>query len=136
MQGESVGMHQVVSISRAIRQGRLPNPVALYLLAAACTVTVLVWGLYASGWRLASPVLVVGLAAVAFLAERGNVSVNQRVVVSVSMLPALFAAVLLGPLAAMVVYATSAFGLAFPLVGRVTYALNRALIGATTGIAA
>jgi putative nucleotidyltransferase with HDIG domain len=129
-------MQPVLSISRTIRPDRVSNPVAIYLATAASTVTVIVWSLYASGWRLGSPVVVAGLAAVGLLAERANVSVGERVVVSVSLLPALFGAVLLGPLAAMTIYATSAFGLAFPTTGRVTYALNRALIGATAGIAA
>ncbi|MBV8078835.1 MAG: HD-GYP domain-containing protein [Actinobacteria bacterium] len=80
--------------------------------------------------------MVAGLALVALIAEHANVSLSRRVVVSVSLLPALFAAVLLGPLAAMLVYSVSAFGLRFPFVGRVTYAANRALVGAVTGLVA
>src|SRR5437870_2119149 len=110
-------------------QGRgIRNPVAVYIAVLASAVAVVSSTLFASGWRVSSPVIVAGLALVAFVAERANVALAHRVVVSIALLPALFAAVLLGPLAAMIVYSASAVSLGFPVAGRVTYALNRALV--------
>src|SRR5258708_5713928 len=104
------------------------QPVAVYLTCVASAVALSSWALAANGWRISSPVIVLGLALIAFLAERANVALAHRVVVSVALLPTLFAAVLLGPPAAMIVYATSAVALGFPLIGRVTYAMNRAIV--------
>lgn len=136
MQEKVTAMQRVLNFPTTVHRGGIRHPVALYLSAAVSAVAVTGWALFASGWRITSPVIVVGLALVAFFAERANVALAQRVVVSVSLLPTLFAAVLLGPPAAMIVYATSAAALAFPGVGRVTYAMNRALVGAVTGLAA
>ena len=118
------------------RLGRRPQPIAAYQLGAASVVALVVWVLVSSGWGVRSAAMVFGLALVAYLAEGKNIAVADRVVVSVSILPALFAAVLLGPLPGMIVYATSALGLGFPMMGRVTYALNRALVGAGAGLTA
>ena len=127
---------QRVLPATTLRPGRRPHPLAAYQLGAASVVALVAWALVSRGWSIASPPVVFGLAAVAFLAEGKNVSLADRVVVSVSLLPALFAAVLLGPLPGMIVYATSALGLGFPIMGRLTYAMNRALIGAGAGLSA
>jgi putative nucleotidyltransferase with HDIG domain len=116
--------------------GWLRSPVAVYLPAATAVVVAASWALAATDWRVSSPIIVVGLAIVAYVAERVNVALAWRVVVSVALLPALFAAVLLGPPAAMIVYATSAAALPFPAVGRITYAMNRAIVGLAMGLAA
>jgi HD-GYP domain-containing protein (c-di-GMP phosphodiesterase class II) len=108
----------------------------VYLPAATAVVVAASWALVATHWKVSSPMIVVGLAVVAYIAERVNVALAQRVVVSVALLPALFAAVLLGPPAAMIVYATSAAALPFPAVGRITYAMNRAIVGLGMGLAA
>ena len=119
-----------------IQIGGIRYPVAVYLAATAAVVSGGTWALVASDWEVSSLVIVIGLAVVAVLAERANVALAHRVVVSVALLPALFAAVLLGPLAAMIVYASSASALAFPLLGRLTYAMNRAMVGLGMGLAA
>lgn len=73
---------------------------------------------------------VAGLAVLAALGERGRITLRGRLKVSISMLPAIFAAVLLGPLAAMIVFSASAIGLSYPLLGRLTFFGSRALTGA------
>ena len=60
--------------------------------------------------RLRSPWVVLGLAATAALAERGRVRLTRYLEESISLLPTLFAAVVFGPLAAMVVAAASMLG--------------------------
>ena len=49
---------------------------------------------------------------------------------SISLLPATYAAVLFGPLAGMVVFGASVIGLSMPLPGRMAYFGNRTLTGA------
>jgi putative nucleotidyltransferase with HDIG domain len=56
--------------------------------------------------------------------------------VSISLFPSIFAAVLFGPFAGMIVFSCSAVGLRLPVPGRLTFAANRALIGAAAGAAA
>jgi putative nucleotidyltransferase with HDIG domain len=79
---------------------------------------------------------VLGLAAIAALGERGRIKLSGSLDVSISLLPAVFAAVLYGPVAAMVVFGASVFGLQMPLAGRVTYFCSRALTGAAAAGAA
>lgn len=108
----------------------------IYIASAAALLVATTTALFLDGFRPSKLPLVAGLAIAGLLAERMNVALSHRVVVSISMLPTLVAAVLLGPLSATAIYAISAFGLAFPLVGRVTYALNRGLVGAIAGMTA
>ncbi len=129
-------MQRVLHPEITFRLGRRLQPITAYLIAVTVAVAVVAVAIAAAGWWIPSLAIVLGLAIVAFVAERGNVALGDRIVVSVALLPALFAAVLLGPLPGMIVYATSAFGLGFPLMGRFTYAMNRALVGAGAGIAA
>jgi putative nucleotidyltransferase with HDIG domain len=85
----------------------------------------------------ASPWLVVALAAVAFLAERQSVYIAPNLQMSVSALPILFAAVVYGPTAAMVVAACALltdFGR--PYTRWVVWTTTRALVAGTAGIAA
>ena len=77
------------------------------------------------------------LAVAAVLAERSRVRLNRYMEESISLLPTLFAAVVFGPLAAMVVAAASMVGqFGRPYLKWVTYTSTRALTGAVTGIAA
>ncbi len=76
---------------------------------------------------------VVCLAVVAIVSERGRIELksNDSLDVSISMFPAVFAAVLLGPLAAMIVYGISVVGATgFPIAGRVAYGASRMLTAA------
>jgi putative nucleotidyltransferase with HDIG domain len=79
---------------------------------------------------------VVGLAGVSAYSERARVKLGASLEVSISLLPALFAAVLFGPLAAMIVFAVSMLGDTSPGVARLLYGATRGLTGAVTGWAA
>lgn len=80
--------------------------------------------------RVGNYAAVGGLAVLAALGERGRITLRGRLKVSISMLPAIFAAVLFGPLAAMIVFSASAIGLSYPVLGRLTFFGSRALTGA------
>ena len=93
---------------------------SLWFIAALHAIAWTIAGLLiAYGHGLRSPVAVAGLALVATYGERGHVTLRKDVNVSISLLPAIFAAVLFGPLAAMAVFAASALFISFPLAGRV-----------------
>jgi putative nucleotidyltransferase with HDIG domain len=86
--------------------------------------------LFATGERFGNWLAVVALAAVAAYGEREKIRLLPNLNVSISLLPAIFAAVLFGPLAAMVVFGASAVSIAFPVPGRICYVGTRALTGA------
>jgi putative nucleotidyltransferase with HDIG domain len=82
---------------------------------------------------------VIVLAATAAIAERGRVQLERGVQMetSISNLPVLFAAVVLGPIPAMVVGAASVLGASrWPKMRITTYALIRAISGGLTGLVA
>jgi putative nucleotidyltransferase with HDIG domain len=88
--------------------------------------------LISSGVRFGNWLAVVALAGVAAYGERDHIKLRDQLTISISLLPAIFAAVLFGPLAAMVVFGASAVFISFPLAGRVCYVGTRALTGAVT----
>src|SRR5579862_5891433 len=114
----------------------LSPPVAVYVAimsaAAASTAALLA----ESGVGIGSKAGVAGLTAVAVFGERGRITLRPKMTVSISLLPAIFAAVLYGPLAAMIVFGSSVFGLSFPLAGRISYLASRAITGAAAAGAA
>ena len=111
--------------------------VRLYLLGVAVAAAMLAAGLVLGGVSPGPGVAVVGLALIAAVAEwRGRIDLRGDMTVSVSLFPSIFAAVLFGPLAGMIVFAASATVLNLPVAGRITYFFNRALIGAGAGAAA
>ena len=76
------------------------------------------------------------LAGVAFLAERQCVAIGANTEMSISVLPILFAAVVFGPVAAMIVSACSLLGeFGRPYTRWVVWTSSRALIGAFAGVA-
>ena len=72
--------------------------------------TALVLFVLALPYGLGDPLAVLGLAAVAAIAERGRVQLTGNIAVSISVLPTVFAAAMFGPLAAMIVAAFSIIG--------------------------
>jgi putative nucleotidyltransferase with HDIG domain len=71
------------------------------------------------------------------VAERGSVQFTSTIQQSISLLPLLFAAVLFGPLAAMVVAAASMIGdLGRPYARWALYTLSRSVTGGLTGLVA
>lgn len=90
--------------------------------------------------RLGPPVaawwIIALLAGVAFLAERQCVAIGANTEMSISVLPILFAAVVFGPVAAMVVSACSLLGeFGRPYTRWIVWTSSRALIGAFAGLA-
>jgi putative nucleotidyltransferase with HDIG domain len=82
-------------------------------------------------WALAA------LCCVAAASERGRVRLANRLEVSISLLPALFAAVLFGPLAAMIVGGTSFLGhLHRPYAKWVVFTCSRAITWGVAGVLA
>jgi putative nucleotidyltransferase with HDIG domain len=112
--------------------------VIVYATALVLVATGAALGLTAGGYGLGNgwAVAVLGLAAA--LAERGRVRLTSTTEESISLLPTLFAAVLFGPLAGMVVGAASLLGELGqpPYLKWVTYTSSRAIGGAVTGLVA
>lgn len=113
------------------------TPVVVFTAAvftiAVCVATALIM----TGAALGDTWAVAGLAVVSLFSERGRVKLGQSTEASISLLPALFAAVLFGPLAAMIVFAASMLNDRHaPPMARLLYTSTRALTGAATGAAA
>ena len=111
------------------------------MLAYIATLGVLALGLAAwlvyQGYALTSPWAIVPLAALGAAAERKSIRLSRTLDVSISLLPLLFAAVALGPLAAMVVGAASMLGgLRSPYLKWAVYTSTSAINGGLTGLAA
>ena len=109
----------------------LSTPVLAYLAAVVVTALGLAACLILLGEGLGgNAVAVLGLAFVSAYAERGSITLRGHLTVSISLLPAIFAAVLFGPLAAMIVFGASGLSIAFPWAGRIAYVGSRSIIGA------
>lgn len=78
-------------------------------LLAAVALGLLV-ALLASGYRLEKPLVVLGLALATAVAERWTVQISANSVLTVYLLPTVFAAVVLGPLEAGIIGAASMLG--------------------------
>jgi len=104
----------------------------LLLLSGSVAVFVVL-----SGSTLANPWAVALLCIAAVIAQRSHVEVNSALKASISMFPVLLAAVLFGPLAAMLVSAGSMLGESPNPAGRwIVYFAGRAITGAATGFVA
>jgi putative nucleotidyltransferase with HDIG domain len=106
--------------------------IALWGLAIGVTAL-----LMESGFTLGDPYVVALLALVAAIAERGRVELSSELSHSISLVPTLFAAVLCGPLAAVVV-AVASFLVEFhsPYLRWASYTATRSLTAALTGLVA
>jgi putative nucleotidyltransferase with HDIG domain len=94
-------------------------------------------GFAVSGWTAGSLWVVLGLAVVAAVAERGRVRVSNNIEESISLLPTLLVAVLFGPLPSMIVAAASMMGqFGRPYLRWATYTCSRSVTGALTGLVA
>jgi putative nucleotidyltransferase with HDIG domain len=122
------------SPARDVRPG-----LVAYISGLAFAVVVAAIGLVAAGWGIGSFWTLLILATAAALAERASVHLVRGVAMesSISNLLVLLTAVLLGPLAAMLVGAASMLGgFRRPYLKWVTYSLSRAINGAVTGLTA
>src|SRR5881397_989755 len=118
---------------------RLLEPaVAAYATGVAVTASVVATLLVLRDISLGDPWAVAALCVIAAISERGLVRLTTTTSQSISILPTLFAAVLFGPLAGMVVGAASLAGEIFqpPHLKWLTYTSSRAISGALTGLAA
>jgi putative nucleotidyltransferase with HDIG domain len=98
---------------------------------------VLAVGLGVSGWTLSNPTVVAGLAVVAAIAELSRVRLSNQTEESISLVPTIFAAVLFGPLASMLVAAVSYVShFKRPYMKWVSYTSSRSITGALAGITA
>jgi putative nucleotidyltransferase with HDIG domain len=94
-------------------------------------------GLALGGYHLGNAWAVGALCIAGALAQRGQVDVSGALKVSISLFPILLAAVLFGPLAAMIVSISTMLGEdRRPLTKWVCYASSRSLTGAVAGLIA
>jgi putative nucleotidyltransferase with HDIG domain len=128
---------QVLSRAKRLLADSIWSPLSAWVASLGLIALVVGLALVLTGYALSSPWVVAGLAATAALAERSRVRLTRYLEESISLLPTLFAAIVFGPLAAMLVAAASMVG-AFgpPYLKWATYTCTRALTGAATGLAA
>lgn len=109
-----------------------------YAAVLALTAVSLAAGLVASGYSVGDRWTIAALCVIAAISERGLIRLTSTTSQSISILPTLFAAVLFGPLAAMLVGASSLLGEIAqpPHLKWVTYTSSRAISGAAAGFAA
>jgi putative nucleotidyltransferase with HDIG domain len=125
------------------KRSHLSDPLAGRMFLYACVLGVVIVGLagflVGAGYGVGSPWAVAVLAAAAAVAERGRVRLERGSATesSISNLPVLFTAVVLGPLPAAIVGAGSMLGaVRRPYMKLTTYTLTRAIAGALTGVVA
>src|SRR5918992_2634921 len=130
-------------LTRALRTGNAPLRLSVYAVALALCAVSLFGGLVASGEGLSDPVFFLVLAAVAASVERWSIRLGPASEESISLLPTIFAAVLLGPLPALLVGAASMLGdliprdgVPLPYLRWGVYTSVRALTGGITGFVA
>jgi len=118
----------------------------MYVVALAVAAVVVAFGLFLSGYTLEAPFTVLALAVAAAATERVSVRLSQTLELSISGIPAVFAAVLFGPLAAGLVGSASMLGDPelisrggsdrAPRLKWATYSSTRFITGAASGLAA
>jgi HD-GYP domain-containing protein (c-di-GMP phosphodiesterase class II) len=116
-----------------------------YVIAVVSAAILTALTLYASGFGIEAPAIVLALAGTAAVAERSSVRLTKYTELSISPLPTLLAAVLFGPVEAALVGAASMLGDP-ELVARASdraprlkwaaYSSTRFVTGALTGLAA
>jgi ECF-type riboflavin transporter, S component len=119
------------------RRARL-DPVVAYAVGLGATTTAFVVAALTFGAELHGPPWVIAaLAVTARLAEQQSVRVGPNTEMSVSVLPILFAAVVLGPIAAVIVGASALIGdFRPPHLRWAVWTCQRALVGGLAGLAA
>lgn len=118
---------------------RLEVYAAALAVIAGATAAILAVGGESLGTpeSLRRPWVLIGLAVTAAVAERGRVKLSSHLEESISLLPTLFAAVLFGPLPAMIVGAASIIGeFRRPYLKWVVYSSIRSITGAMAGLVA
>lgn len=110
------------------------HKIIVYAAVLAIALTAAVAGLTINHQSFGNPWVIAGLALVAILSERRRIKFSSSFEQSISLLPAIFAAVLFGPLAAAVVGACSlAADFRSPYLRPIVYTFSRGLVGIITG---
>lgn len=111
--------------------------IVFYLVILAVAAAAMVLGFTATGRGLQSPWAIAALAVVAAASEVGRIRISRTTETSIFLLPMLFAAVLFGPLAAMIVAAASLLAdLSRPYMKWAVYTCSRSITGGLTGLIA
>jgi hypothetical protein len=141
-------VYPIRGIAQALRSlgARPQRRTLLYVIALGAAALATGAALVGAGYTLESPLTVLILAAVAVVAERVDVRLTKNLELSISALPRLLAAVLLGPLAAATVGGASMLGDAeltsrgsadrAPRLKWATYTSTRFINGAIVGLSA
>jgi putative nucleotidyltransferase with HDIG domain len=131
------------SFRQVVRQPPVPRALLVYLAALGVGAAAVLAALLIRGTEIGNGWLVLMLAIAAAVAERGTVRLSKTLEVSVALLPILFAAVVFGPLASMVVATASmladvrpAPGTPSPYLKLAIYASSRSLVGCMAGAVA
>jgi putative nucleotidyltransferase with HDIG domain len=113
------------------------SPLGVYAITLASGVAIVGTWLAMSDYALGPPLVLVAIALVGAIAERQRVQFTSRTELSISLLPTLFAAVVFGPVAAMVVAALAMLGdFRRPWMRWLIYTLSESLAAAVTGLVA
>jgi putative nucleotidyltransferase with HDIG domain len=119
------------------RQENLLSPLTIYAAVLVGSAAVVGLALAWAGFGVGNVWVVLTLAVVAALAERSSVRLTSTMEESISLLPTVFAGVLFGPLAAMVIGAASMLAdFRSPYTKWVIYTASRSITGAAVGLAA
>jgi putative nucleotidyltransferase with HDIG domain len=126
----------LVPLSARFQRAIRLSPLTVYAASLAGVAMLLVGALVASGFRLEPLWAVACLMVLSAIAEESRVRLSRNLELSISLLPTLFAAVALGPLAAMVVASSSMIGeFRRDRVKWIVYSLSEAVTGGITGLA-
>src|SRR5437867_1337216 len=87
--------------------GSVEPPVAFFAFSLSAAALMLATALVLMGYPLGNLWAIAALSGAAMIAERGKIELNNATQASISLFPQLIAAVLFGPLAAMVVSVAS-----------------------------
>jgi putative nucleotidyltransferase with HDIG domain len=123
--------------SRSRSPDLAPTRIVVWTAGLSLAAGGLALGFSLNGWSLGDIWTVGFLALVGAVGERGRVRLTNSTEVSISLIPTLFAAVLFGPLASMLVAAFSFVGdFGQPYLKWVSYTSSRAIAGCLAGVAA
>jgi putative nucleotidyltransferase with HDIG domain len=117
--------------------GAVDPPVAFFALSLSAAALMLATALVLMGYPLGNLWAIAALSGAAMIAERGKIELNNATEASISLFPQLIAAVLFGPLAAMVVSVASVLAVfPRPYVRWLSYASGRSIGAACAGLVA
>jgi putative nucleotidyltransferase with HDIG domain len=137
--GYSVFRHQLQEVASAL--GYWPSTserrLKIYLVCLLLLMSSLVALAVMSGYSVGSGWALLLLGAAAAISERQRVSLTSETQASISIIPILFAAVLFGPVSAMIVAALSNLGaLERPLIKWAVYTCSNSISGNVAGFSA